>query len=81
MLESKNKEITRLNGAYGKILANAGKEGVQVIEGMGSLLDKETVQVQKANGESEKLKAKNILICVGGWPYVPPDLKGREVCK
>lgn len=82
LLENKNTEITRLNGAYGRILSSAPKQGgsMRVIEGHGSLVDKNTVRVTSPDGSQvETLSTERILLCVGGWPSVPEDLKeGRE---
>jgi pyruvate/2-oxoglutarate dehydrogenase complex dihydrolipoamide dehydrogenase (E3) component len=52
MIQAKNVEITRLNGAYGKILGNAPKNGgsMNVIEGYGSIVDNNTVKVTGQNG-------------------------------
>lgn len=84
LVENKNTEITRLNGAYGRILSSAPKLGgsMRVIEGHASLVDANTVKVSSPDGKTvlEQLSTKRVLICVGGWPVVPKDLKqGREL--
>jgi glutathione reductase (NADPH) len=66
-------EISRLNGIYGKMLADAG---VQVVTGWATLADANTVQVRTANG-SETFTAKHVLIATGGHPMVP-EFPGRE---
>ncbi|MFT7403843.1 glutathione-disulfide reductase [Zhongshania sp.] len=67
--DNKTKEIERLNGIYGNLLSNAG---VELINGHAKILDANTVEV-----EGVKFTAKNILIAVGGWPFIP-DIPGRE---
>jgi len=61
--DNKDKEILRLNGVYGDVLATAG---VTVIEGRGRLTDPETVRI----GE-RRIRAKHILVATGGRPDVP----------
>lgn len=68
-IAGKNKEISRLNGIYLKLLQGAGCE---VFETRATVVDAHTVQV----GE-RRLTAAHILIATGGWPYVP-DIPGRE---
>ncbi|WP_071058449.1 glutathione-disulfide reductase [Pelistega sp. MC2] len=63
-------EIKRLNGVYANLLKNSG---VVLIEGRGSLVDKNTVKVG-----DKTYTAKNILIATGGWPSVP-DVSGKEL--
>lgn len=67
------REITRLNGVYGQLLAGAG---AQLITGWASLVDAHTVEVQEASGH-KRYRAKNILIATGGTPLVPA-VAGRE---
>lgn len=69
MVAAKEREITRLEGVYGKLLANAG---VEVFPGRGTLLDGHTVMV----GE-RRISAEKILIAVGGRPY-RLDIPGAE---
>eukprot|EP00899_Mesostigma_viride_P000873 jgi/Mesvir1/10787/Mv13842-RA.2 len=80
LMDKKTKEITRLNGVYGRILGNAG---VTVIQGQGSLVDKNTVKVTTytesgAVAEQRTLTTKYILICTGGRAsYL--DIPGKEL--
>ncbi|ARM84349.1 glutathione-disulfide reductase [Marinobacter salarius] len=69
LVANKNAEIERLNGIYGRMLANAG---VTVIEGTATLTDAHTVVV----GE-RSYTAKHITIATGSWPVVP-DVPGKE---
>mmetsp|Transcript_28753 Transcript_28753/g.39745 ORF Transcript_28753/g.39745 Transcript_28753/m.39745 type:complete len:481 (+) Transcript_28753:38-1480(+) len=63
MLKGKTAEIERLNGIYGRMLANAG---VEVIYGSGSLQDAHTVEVDNLDGSKKSVTAKHILIATGG---------------
>ncbi|WP_439134556.1 glutathione-disulfide reductase [Pseudomaricurvus sp.] len=67
--DNKTKEIQRLNGIYGNILANAG---VELIEGRATIVDPNTVEV---NGK--QYSAERILIATGGWPKIP-EIPGAE---
>lgn len=67
--DNKSEEIQRLNGIYERLLVSAG---VEVLSGHARFVNAHTVEI---NGE--KITAKNILIAVGGWPYVP-DIPGAE---
>ncbi|MFU8877612.1 MAG: glutathione-disulfide reductase [Wenzhouxiangellaceae bacterium] len=70
MVAAKEREITRLEGVYGKLLADAG---VEVLQGRGRLLDRNTVEV----GE-RRITAERILIAVGGRPS-RLDVPGAEL--
>jgi len=75
-MEAKDAEISRLNRIYKDFVL--AKAGVEIIEGFGSLNGKNAVDVKStATGETTTLKAKNILIAVGGWPF-KPDIPGIE---
>lgn len=80
MTEAKDKEISRLNAVYGKILANAPKQdgSMQVFEGLGAMSDAHTVTLTKPDGQKEDLTGDKILVCVGGWPMIPDELEGKE---
>ncbi|MCV6614458.1 MAG: FAD-dependent oxidoreductase, partial [Cellvibrionaceae bacterium] len=67
--DNKSAEIERLNGIYGNILGGAG---VEVIEGRGVISGPNSVQVG-----NKTYTAANILIAVGGWPFVP-EFPGSE---
>ncbi|MBI5276700.1 MAG: glutathione-disulfide reductase [Burkholderiales bacterium] len=67
-------EIQRLNGVYGKLLADAG---VQLVTGWATVVDAHTVHVRTASG-SESFTANHILVATGGHPTVP-DFPGREL--
>lgn len=67
--DNKTREIGRLNGIYGKLLADSGAE---VLTGRARLIDPHTVAV----GDTH-YRARHILIATGGRPFVP-DFPGRE---
>lgn len=70
-LESKNKELHRLNGIYMNLLKNSG---VQYIEGRGKLIDGHTVEVA-----GQRYSAKHIVIATGGRAFTPA-FDGSEHC-
>ena len=63
LIANKNKEITRLNDVYRKIL---GDSGVKILDGRAEVLDAHTVSL-----DGKKITAKYILVAVGSWPVVP----------
>lgn len=63
LLQNKNREISRLNGVYGRLLENAG---VTIFNGHARLLDPHTIAI----GE-QRVTAQTILVATGGWPWVP----------
>ncbi|MCA1778848.1 MAG: glutathione-disulfide reductase [Xanthomonadaceae bacterium] len=63
LVAAKEREITRLEGVYGRLLENAG---VEVVQGRGRLVDAHTIAV----GE-QRFSAAKILIAVGGRPFRP----------
>ncbi|KAK9704917.1 hypothetical protein RND81_07G020000 [Saponaria officinalis] len=69
LIANKNAELQRLTGIYKNILKNAN---VQLIEGRGKIVDPHTVDV-----DGKLYSARNILISVGGRPFIP-DIPGRE---
>ncbi|GGC71139.1 glutathione-disulfide reductase [Marinobacter halophilus] len=69
LVANKNTEIERLNGIYGRLLANAG---VQIIRGTASFRDTNTVVVG-----DRSYSAKHITVATGSWPVVP-DVPGKE---
>lgn len=69
LIETKNKELTRLNGIYNNILSS---NGVETILGRGTVIDDHTVEIA-----GKRYTAERILIAVGGWPTLP-KLPGIE---
>nr|QIM56759.1 chloroplast glutathione reductase [Morus alba] len=69
LIANKNAELQRLTGIYKNVLKNAG---VTLIEGRGKIVDPHTVDV-----DGKLYSARNILISVGGRPFIP-DIPGSE---
>ncbi|GKU86433.1 hypothetical protein SLEP1_g959 [Rubroshorea leprosula] len=69
LMANKNAELRRLTGIYKNILNNAG---VTLIEGRGKVVDPHTIDV-----DGKLYSARNILISVGGRPFIP-DIPGSE---
>lgn len=67
--------IKRLNGIYEKNLAN---DKVEYLHGRATLLSKNEAQVTLDDGSKETIRAKNILIAVGGHPTIPQNIPGAE---
>ena len=70
LIESKNNEIQRLTGIYKRILSN---NKVELIEGRGKIVDKNTVEV-----DGKTFTCKNIMIATGGLPFVP-NIPGKDL--
>jgi glutathione reductase (NADPH) len=71
LIANKDKEIARLEAAYGSLLA---KSGVKVVKNRATLVDAHTVQA--ANGD--RLKAAHVLISTGGTPSYGDKIPGIE---
>jgi len=65
MVAAKDVEISRLNGVYERMLRGAG---VDLIAGRATLRDPRTVTIE---GTDESFECDNVLIAVGGWPWMP----------
>lgn len=61
--------VKRLNGIYEKNLKN---EKVEYVHGRATFLDPHTVSITLDDGSKAEVRAKNILIAVGGHPNFPP---------
>jgi glutathione reductase (NADPH) len=71
LIANKDKEIARLEAAYGSLLE---KSGVKVVKNHATLTDAHTVQV--ANGD--RVKAAHVLISTGGTPSYGEKIPGIE---
>ena len=69
LVANKDREITRLNGVYERLLSGAG---VDLLRGRAVLVDAHTVEV-----EGRRISARYILVATGGWPLMPP-IPGAE---
>jgi len=63
LIANKNKEISRLNAVYRKILDDSN---VEILDGHAEIQDPHTVILG-----GEKITARYILVAVGSWPAVP----------
>ena len=61
--DNKTREITRLNGIYGRMLADAS---VTVLDGTARIVDAHTLEVA-----GRQVTAEYILVATGGWPKMP----------
>jgi len=68
--------VKRLNGIYEKNLNN---DKVEYIHGRATFLSKQEVEVKLDDGSTTQIKAKKILIAVGGHPDIPSDIPGAEL--
>ncbi len=64
LVANKDREITRLNGVYEKLLSGAG---VTLLRGRATLVDAHSVEL-----DGRRISARYILVATGGWPVVPP---------
>lgn len=69
LIANKNREITRLNGIYRKLLVD---NGVQLFESHARIRDPHTVEI-----DGRSYRAATILIATGSWPVLP-DIPGAE---
>ncbi|KHO01923.1 glutathione-disulfide reductase [Metarhizium album ARSEF 1941] len=68
--------VKRLNGIYERNLEN---DKVEYLHGWGRLLSRNQVEVKLDDGSKVLVKAKKILIAVGGRPSSPPQIPGAEL--
>ncbi len=69
VMARKEKVVKTLVGGVGYLFK---KHGVQHVEGTGSIVDKNTVEVTKPDGSTERIRTKNIIIATGSTPVRPP---------
>lgn len=74
LIANKDREISRLNGVYQRLLENTG---VRIVRGQAVVTDPHTVEVSAPDGARTRLSARNLLIAVGGQP-VRPAIPGGE---
>jgi glutathione reductase (NADPH) len=70
LIAAKDREITRLEGIYRKLLSGAG---ATIFDGRAVLVDAHTVEVA-----GKRVTAKNIVIATGGYPE-RPDIPGADL--
>jgi len=71
LVENVARELARLRGFYDQALSG---NDVTQFEGTGIVLDPHTVEVK-----GEKVTAERILLAVGGRPWVPDAVEGKEL--
>lgn len=67
--------VKRLNGIYEK---NLGNDKVEYLHGTASFVDPHTVKVVLDDNTEVSVKAKNVLVAVGGKPNIP-SIEGAEL--
>lgn len=67
--------VKRLNGIYERNLA---KDGVEYVAGWAKLVSKNEVEVTTEDGTTSVVRAKKILLAMGGNPTPPPPIPGAE---
>ena len=67
--------VKRLNGIYEKNLVN---DKVEYIHGRAHLIGKHEAEVVLDDGTKQTIKAKKILLAVGGHPTIPQGIPGAE---
>ncbi len=70
LVKSKVKELTFLESIYS---SNIEKANVEIIKGYGSFVDQHTISIDN----QRTITGENIVIAVGGTPFVPP-MEGKE---
>ncbi len=74
LVAAKDREVSRLNGVYLKLLADSG---VHLFFGWGRLVDAHTVEITSEGG-SQRLRARYVLVATGSSP-VKPAILGAEL--
>ncbi len=67
--------VKRLNGIYERNLAN---DKVEYVHGWARLLSRNEVEITADDGSKSTVRAKKILIAVGGEPTKPQNIPGSE---
>ena len=72
LIANKDREIARLELAYGAALERAG---VRTIKSRAVLEDRHTVLL---TATGERIRARHILVATGAWPHMGPPIPGLE---
>ena len=59
--------------------ANWKKEGIELVKGLASFDDAQTVRVKLNAGGEQIIKASKVLVAVGGRPASPEDVPGIDL--
>jgi glutathione reductase (NADPH) len=70
LVANKDREITRLNGVYERLLKGSG---VEIFQARATVADPHTIQV-----DGKRVTTAHILIATGGWP-TKPSIPGAEL--
>ncbi len=73
--EKRDAYIKRLNGIYERNLNN---DKVEYIHGRATLTGKNEAEVKLDDGSKTTIRAKKILLAVGGHPTIPQNIPGSE---
>ena len=78
MMKRKGEVVGKLTGGVAYLMK---KNKIEVVQGLGRLVDGHTVEVTDANGAKKTLKSENILLATGSVPIELPFLKydGKKV--
>lgn len=68
--------IQRLNGIYERNLTN---DKVEYVHGHARLLNRHEVEITTDDSTKHTVRAKKILVAVGGTPTAPPSIEGAEL--
>ena len=68
--------VKRLNGIYERNLTN---DKVEYVHGWARLVSRNEVEVTSDDGEKSVVRAKKILVAVGGYPTPGPNIPGTEL--
>jgi len=69
MMERKTKVVTTLRGGVSALLKS---NHIRAVVGTASLVDANTVEVVSADGRTERITTKNIVLATGSVPIMPP---------
>ncbi len=69
MMERKGKVVTTIRGGVQTLLKS---NHVRSVLGTAKIVDKNTVEVVSADGKTEQITTKNIIIATGSVPIIPP---------
>ena len=72
MIKRKNEVVEQTTGGIEFLFK---KNKITSYQGTGSFVDKNTIKITKANGESETITATNVVIATGSKPFSLPSIK------
>ena len=72
MIKRKDEVVQQTTGGITYLLK---KNKITSYEGVGSFLDKNTIEITSSKGDSEKITTKNVIIATGSKPFSLPSIK------